>query len=850
VTSSNQAKATAVETPPEAEAVVASLLPRLRSDRITYFPIRHHSPACAYHIRRFILEQRPVAVLVEGPMSFTSRIELLTDARCVCPVALFTNFIDKKGRLIHSNDQEIGVEAWPGHVLPDMGPARFAAYYPFCDYSPELVALRAGRVVGARLRFIDLEYGETILTQFLLRKELPKDLVLIESLTQDSHLRHSRYIKELAAQLGLRDFDEVWDHLFEAGWKSLNTDAFIDRLATYCAMARLGYNEEELRLDGTLAREQCMAGCILDELEKGDGPILVVTGGFHTVALPDLIASQPKRPQPVDFADDEVGVWLMRYSFDKLDSHSGYQSGMPSPAFYDRLWQLATETGDDADELCRQFERVAAEVLIEIAAETRKLNLPSLITTPDAIAAASMTQQLAAMRGHPWPMREDILDGVRSCFVKGELTVEGQLLLRLVRDVLAGNRVGKLPEGSDLPPIVADFHREARRFRIPIDRVEKKEYALELYRNATHRALSRFFHRLSLLGAPFGRFVDGPDFVTGTRLELMQERWETAWTPMVESSLIEASIYGTTIEEAAASRLKEAIESLEDEGAGRSTASAVKLLIRACRLGLHGQAKLLVPLVDIHIVEDPQLASVVQGLSQLELLHEARDPLEASYLTALPDLMAAAYQRACRLLYDAARCPEDSVDDVIRSLQMLREFVANAEEEVFDRELYDRGLAAIVATPPHEARSAVVGAAAGILYGEGRIGDEEIIGVVCGYFGGAIDDPRKVTGIIRGLLATACEVAWQLTEIMQALDEQFQSWDEKTFLELLPELRLAFASLTPRDVARIAEKISDLHQGESLGDLVHVELDEGDVQFGLKLNERVQDVLKSDGFTS
>ena len=59
--------------------------------------------------------------------------------------------------------------------------------------------------------------------------------------------------------MGCRSFDELWDHLFEAARASLTTDAFIDRLATYCAMARMDYTNQELFDDGTLAREQCMA---------------------------------------------------------------------------------------------------------------------------------------------------------------------------------------------------------------------------------------------------------------------------------------------------------------------------------------------------------------------------------------------------------------------------------------------------------------------------------------------------------------------------------------------------------------------------------------------------------------
>lgn len=934
------------------EQVAAELLPKLRSDRVTYFPIRHHSPACAALIEQWILDNQPTAILVEGPSSFTSRIELLTDERSKCPIALFTNFVDKKDRLqaLFKGDQrkqsselprvsedksveelellakdaellleetkqlekdaedlvkeaeqlekdaarleqdavllekaaeqldkdaerlrkDIGETAKAGEKDPeraqpdgvsgeapdqaelDLGPPRFAAYYPFCDYSPELVALRTGRKIGARLQFIDLQYGEMILHQFQSLKDRSDETIFVDSLAEDAHLKRSDYINALARQMGCRSFDELWDHLFEAGREKLSVDAFIDRLATYCAMARMDYTDKELERDGTNAREACMAAAIAEELASNpNGKILVVTGGFHTVVLPDLVQKKTKRPEKIEFSDEELGVWLMRYSFDRLDALAGYSAGMPSPAFYDRLWHSERDASDPESRE-KRFQRVGADFVVEISRLSRQQQLPNVITTPDSIAAVQMTKQLAALRGHPWPMREDVLDGIRSCCIKGEVGVEGVVLMRLVNQVLAGNRVGEIPPGSDLPPIVDDFYAEAKRFRISLERVERKEFALDLYRNANHRSISRFFHRLSLLEVPFVQFLDGPDFVQGRRLELIIEKWDSMWSPNVESALIEASLFGATIEEAATYKLRHQITQLDASAQGRSSSAAVTLLVRACRMGLHAQSKAMIPLIDIHIAEDPLVSSVVSALSQLELLQGAREPLEAFDLVAVPRLMTAAYRRACHLLHDVSHCPDQYVDDFVKALQTLREVLASKSESdsdtIFDDELFYQGMQAIVNAPAHESQSVMVGAAAGILYGDGRINDAELIRIVCGFLGGAIGDARKSAGILRGLLTTACEIAWQVADVLQAIDDQFQSWDEETFLELLPELRLAFSSLTPNDITRVAESVSALYDGESLGDLVHTDIDESEIQFGLSLNEKVKQVLSADGF--
>jgi len=275
-------------------------------------------------------------VLIEGPESLTEKVDLLIDERCVSPVAFYTNFIDRKKRTLPKNA--------PAEMLNSFGPPRYSAFYPMCDYSPELVAVRHGHAAGARVRFIDLEYAEKVLAST--HDEETHQAMRLESLADDFHLRHSEYIQELTRRTGCRDFNELWDHLFEAGHTSRTTDEFIDEIAAWCAMSRLDYGEDDLSRDGTTAREDCMAAAILDEQkrnkkEKLSGLILVVTGGFHTVALPDLVQAKPKRPKQTAFGKDETGVWLIRYRFDRLDALSGYESGMPSPQFYQRLWEAA-----------------------------------------------------------------------------------------------------------------------------------------------------------------------------------------------------------------------------------------------------------------------------------------------------------------------------------------------------------------------------------------------------------------------------------------------------------------------------------------------------------------------------
>ena len=99
------------------------------SSRIIWFPVRHHSPACAWHVDRVIREIRPESVLIEGPRDATSLLPLILHKQTRFPVAIYTTYVQRP---------------------PDGPPRRHAAYYPLCEYSPELAAIRAGKAVQGR----------------------------------------------------------------------------------------------------------------------------------------------------------------------------------------------------------------------------------------------------------------------------------------------------------------------------------------------------------------------------------------------------------------------------------------------------------------------------------------------------------------------------------------------------------------------------------------------------------------------------------------------------------------------------------------------------------------------------
>lgn len=800
---------------------------QLVSGELIVFPVRHHSPACALQLLRLFATCRPCVVLVEGPRSFTPLIPLLAHGEAQAPLAVYTYAVHKPDKAT-----DAGTDAAPEE-------SRRAAYYPFCDYSPELIALREATRLGVPARFIDLDFAE----QCVLEPDADDDEAT--SLLDERHYRRSAYLRRLAERQGCRDHEELWEHLFENSAPTLSLQAHVEQVATYCHLARRDNSDEELAADGTLQRESEMAWHVQEALAQraaGDGPVLAVMGGFHAVAMPALLAQPVKRPTVRKGTVSDESSALIRYSFDRLDRLNGYSAGMTSPAWHQRLWEgLIKQEKAGQCNVARLRKESALTVLFDIALELRdkhQLALPM----PALGAAFEQVLRLAALRGRPAPLRDDVMDGVVSCFIKGDADADGALVRAVAQRTLSGQALGKVPAGAGTPPLVRDFEFRVRRQRLKIDGGEQRRLVLDLYRRPEHRVTSRLLHGLVLLGVPFAVRTAGPDFVNGQGLDRLQEHWEYLYSPMTEASLVEASLYGVTVPLAVANRFVARLDRLRVEGQGRDARAAAAALVQGCVLGLHDHLARALALLRTAIGEDASFAGVTAASMSVGLLWESREPLEARDLDELPAVLVAAYERAIFLGRDLQGAGGDG-NGILQALAQLRELLRSPAGQALDASLYWQ----MVDRLYHEHEAALIrGAGAGLLYAAGLLAASDLGTALSGHLDGLMQ-PRDAVAFLRGLLHSARETAWQQAEVLQVLDQLLGQWDESAFVASLPELRLAFAEMTPRETDRIADAVAHLHGEENLGGLVRHDLSEAQLQANLALSRAVRDVLVADG---
>jgi Mg-chelatase subunit ChlD len=398
--------------------------------RVVFFPVRHHSPAGARLVRRLARALRPAAVLIEGPSDFNPRLDELALPHQL-PIAIYSYL-----------------------RLPD-GTAR-GAFYPFCVYSPEWQALQAARELGCPAEFIDLPWAA------LARDQRGSHRYA------DGELRRSRYIPQLCRNLGVEDFDALWDRLFEVDPR-LSVEGYLQRAHQFCYHAR---TLDRAVPAADVRREAFMAGRVraaLDRLGPAGGPILVVTGGFHAYALYARLWGLPFEQVAVgderdagdqggdsrDGLEAQGGIALTPYTYERLDGLSGYDAGMPSPGFYHAVWEARAAQGGEGGEggeAPADLAHLAYRGLLERAVSAVRARGQS-VSTADLIAVEALAGGLAALRGHEEVWRRDVVDGITGALIKDE--VEGGLvhpLLEAVYETFRSQERGALAGGTALPP--------------------------------------------------------------------------------------------------------------------------------------------------------------------------------------------------------------------------------------------------------------------------------------------------------------------------------------------------------------------------------------------------------------
>lgn len=741
------------------------------SKNIVYFPVRHHSPVCAWHLKEAIRQYEPDCILIEGPDNANELIPVLTHPDTKPPLAIYYSYRDKKAYINEEKED-------------------YKCYYPFLACSPELVALKCAKDREIHSEFIDLPYGEILIGTSEnegIRKNEEKS-----TYNDDYLLSRSKYITMLCEKTGLRNFDEFWEKYFEIQGLYETTEEFVKHMLTYCYLSRVHTPKEEMEKDGCLLRENYMKSRIL-EASKKYKKILVVTGGFHTFGL---VEEEVQKVKLHSIPKEDQGVYAMSYSMEAADALNGYASGMEAPGFYHRVWtELEKGTGSKG-----AYEESLLNTLIQVGKEVKKKD--EILSSYDEICAFSMAQGLAELRNKREPGLYELRDCVLSSFVKGEYNLSTDEPVKALRKITTGKEIGKLCSDAKLPPLVQDFENICASFKLKIHSTLEQEVILELFSKKKHMEMSRFFYRMKFLETNFTKKVRGANLIGRKDRNLIRETWKYKWNSQVTAALIDKSASGGTIEEACTTLVSRA---LLRESRAKEVA---ELVVQAFLMGLLDKQKQWNLRLEQVFTEDGDFFSLTGGLSHLVTLYELQDLYQTRNYLRLEEMMESCFDKLIILLPSMAGITDEQLKDCMEACLLLyrltrKEKFAHMKsvlKETFEALCEKKGI-----------HPGLKGAVLGLLYGYDHEKKQEISRDFMGYIRGTKEKVKETAVFMRGLFFTARDLVFVSGDFVEMIDLLLKRLDGDELMELLPELRMAFSYFTPKEIDRIAEKAAALY---------------------------------------
>ena len=751
---------------------------------VLYYPVRHHSPACAWHLERIIERYAPDCILVEGPENANELIPVLIHPDTKAPVAFYYAYRDEEGLLASEEDGEKREET-------------YRCYYPFLDHSPELVALRAAAGRGIPGKFIDLPYGEILLATKDARGLRTKEEKL--SYASDRYLAANRFQKLLCKNTGLRSFEEFWEKYFETAGLFQTDEAFVNQMNTYCLLSRENTPEEELMEDGCLAREAHMALRIREAAEQY-GKVLVVAGGFH---IRGLLHSAAQPPEHRKLPEKSQAVYPMRYTMPAMDALAGYASGMPSPGFYANVWAALH---DEAPE--QVWDRVVLDYLVRTGRKLRSDG--ATISAFDETCALQQARGLAELRQKPGPGLYELQDAVLSAFVKGEASLSGVEPLRVLRTLTTGKAVGQLCEGALLPPLARDFDVQCNRHRLKQEAASRKELTLSIFSEPRHREISRFFHQTVFLDLSFAERKKGPDLQRRRDRNLIRESWDYRWTAAVDAALIEHAVSGATVREACATELRQRMS------AATRAEQGADLLVQGFLMGIGDVSDALAGRLDELLIQDGDFASLCAACASLNTLDEWQTQYGERGTYDYPALLRRCFGRVLQLLPSMGTADDRQVPAIQQACMLLYQVTGRDSFSLQRPALLDAFEALTRQNPVHPA---LHGAVLGLLYGADPAWKQNIDAAIRGYLQGTPGMLLQSASFLQGLFYTARDLALVDPDFLSRIDRLLCALEDDDFTHLLPELRLAFSYFVPTETDRLAIRAASLH-GAS-GDILH-----------------------------
>ena len=740
------------------------------------FGIRHHGPGCARSLRKALDELRPDVVVIEGPGDAEQALSWAAHAGMKPPVALL--------------------------IYPPDEPKR-AVYFPLAIFSPEWQALQWAAATNVPVRLMDLPGTHQFAMQKAEEEQAraeeeshsgepdaadegersepePKDAAALAPLAPpeaDGPTWRSDPLALLAEAAGYKDHELWWEDQIER-----RTDASNLFAAILEAMRSVRAEFPEAR-ERDLLREAWMRKTVRSVVKEGFGNLAVLCGAWHAPVLDaDAIEGKVDGCRIKDDAERTSGLpkvktattWIP-WTYSRLTFRSGYGAGVHSPGWYGHLWEAS--------------DRAPTRWLASAARLLREKDLDA--SSASLIEALRLADALAALREIRSPGLKELNEAILSVLCHGEPAP--MILIRNRLEI--GDHLGEVPEEVPSVPLAQDLARQQTSLRFKPS-TESKRLDLDL-RKETDLARSQLLHRLTLLGIDWGRLES-----SRSRTSTFHELWSIEWRPEFAVAIIEANVWGNTIEGAASARV------IHDAAASHDLPEVTRLLDVSILAALAGAVDPVLARIQEMAAVGADVRHLMDALPPLARIARYGD-VRGTRAGEVEPILVGMFERAVVGLSPACSAlDEDAAARMLESLARVSEALATLNRDDLHAE-WRECLSRLMRKGMHPL---LCGWCCRSLLDAGVLSEDELYRLARVSLSSA-NPPAECAAWATGLLRGSGLALLHQDRVWEVFDRWLSELSAEVFVEMVPLLRRAFADFTGPERRQMGEKVKHLGSG-------------------------------------
>lgn len=795
------------------------------------FGIRHHGPGSARSLVQALEALQPDCILVEGPPEADGILSLTLHEQMKPPVALLAYAPDEPQR---------------------------AVYYPFVAFSPEWQAIRYALLNKIPVQFMDLPVGmsfarekgleeaaqkaaeealaaldeggsedevgaendaETGTNQSSEQVALDTDASEVQAVATDAdqvdaaekagvdadseladdsgesdieqafdqtaNIRRDP-LTLLAEAAGYSDSERWWEHMIEERQDSSELfEAIAEAMTALRAEVDASSPQDTADHEREQLREAHMRKTLRKAIKDGYENIAVVCGAWHVPALQTLPTAKSDNDLLKGLRKLKTATTWVPWTHSRLSSASGYGAGVTSPGWYAHIWQQSDSVAAKEIET-KQTASLTTHWLTQVAHTFRDQGLD--ISSAHVIEAVRLAEALAAMRGRPQAGLAEMNEAVRSVMLFGD-----DMPMRLLHEkLIIGEVLGAVPDETPQTPLQQDLSKQQRRLRLKPE-ASDKEIILDL-RKPNDLEKSCLLRRLGILGIKWG---EGGRRASGKGT--FKESWRLRWQPEFEIQLIEAGLWGNTLEQAATAKL---IQTANDT---RSLATLAEMAHSSLYADLPAAVDHLMRRLQDEAAVNSDIAELMQALPELARLLRYGDVRQTS-VKQVASVVNGMVTRICIGLPNACHSlNEEAAEAMFLQIQGVEEAVGLLDDEDYAEQWMQ---ALVYLSDQPELQGLLAGRCCRLLLQAGRL-DEDESARRFGLALSAANDPAQAASWVDGFLRGSGQLLIYDEALWALIDSWVSQLSADTFQQLLPVLRRTFSTFEAPERRQMGERVKN-----------------------------------------